>query len=120
MPRDMARFGYLYLRDGLVDGRQIVPAEWVGESLRNQIHPDNHARTLQSWGYGYLWWTSELGGYQTACAAGFAGQYILLIPALDMVIVTTAELPDTYEQAHEQEDWMIVLIRDFILPAVQP
>jgi len=120
MPRDMARFGYLYLREGLVDGKQILPAEWVRESLQNQVDRNTSARTLQNWGYGYLWWTAELGGYQTACAAGFAGQYILLVPELDMVIVTTAGFPDTFERAHEQEDWIILLIKDYILAAAGP
>ncbi len=52
-PREMAKFGYLYLKQGWWDGKEIVPAWYVQESLCQQI-TDEHGR-----GYGYLWWLQK-------------------------------------------------------------
>jgi CubicO group peptidase (beta-lactamase class C family) len=116
-PRNMARFGFLYHREGLVDGRQILAAEWVGESLLDHTGSASARENQTNWGYGYLWWTAQLAGYSTYAAAGFAGQYIMIVPDLDMVIVSTADLASTFEQAHIQEDKVIELILSYILPA---
>ena len=116
-PRNMARFGFLYLREGTVDGRQILSAEWIRESLQDHTGSGTVRETQTSWGYGYLWWTTQLGGFSTYSAAGFAGQYILIIPDLDMVIVSTAAFPSTFELADIQQDKIIELIVDYILPS---
>ncbi len=87
--RDMARFGLLYLRRGSWKGMQIVPAEWVEESVRS------YSDAGPAGGYGYLWWIAvdgrhlpgvelEDGAYS---ARGAGGHYILVIPSRDMVIV---------------------------------
>lgn len=92
--RDMARFGLLFLRQGRWGDRQIVPAAWVAEST----HPHSAVTTTNGAmhaGYGYLWWTEWQGqnlenvtlpkGAFSARGAG--GHYILIVPALDLVIV---------------------------------
>ncbi len=87
--RDMARFGLLYLRMGRWEDRQIVPREWVEDSVIPYSDAGN------SGGYGYLWWIAangrhlpnvilEDGAYS---ARGAGGHYILVIPTNDMVIV---------------------------------
>ncbi len=79
--RDYARFGLLYLRDGRWDGRRLLPAGWVDRARRPQgVDPDN------GWSYGEQWWVvgDELGGFW---ANGYAGQSILCVPALDLVVV---------------------------------
>ncbi len=87
--RDMARIGYLMLREGEWDGKQIISKEWHKEMLhdwtpRDQMHPKPG-----KFAYGYMWWLfkrgrSELkGAYQ---ASGHMGQKITIIPELDMVI----------------------------------
>lgn len=87
--RDMARFGLLFLRGGVWGGVEVVPAEWVKESTTAW----SDAGT--SGGYGYLWWT-ERGGMHfpgvtlpegSYSARGAGGHYILVVPALDLVIV---------------------------------
>ncbi|MHB8880707.1 MAG: serine hydrolase domain-containing protein [Thermodesulfovibrionales bacterium] len=86
-PADMARFGYLYLRNGRWDNRQVVPAAWVAESTKKHIDtPDGLAGR---YGYGYQWWMNRFGGYS---ARGYGGQYIFVIPEYDLVIVFTGEL----------------------------
>ncbi|MGY5853184.1 MAG: serine hydrolase [Candidatus Thorarchaeota archaeon] len=87
VPRDMARFGYLYLNNGSIDGNQLVPSSWVQESLTDFEGESYH---YQSIGYGYQWWLEMLDDYITFSARGLGGQYIFCVPELDMVIVTTA------------------------------
>ncbi|RYD79205.1 MAG: hypothetical protein EOP84_13340, partial [Verrucomicrobiaceae bacterium] len=87
--RDMARFGLLFLRNGQWGERQIVPAEWVKESVAS------YSDAGLSGGYGYFWWIAKGGlhipgvtlpeGSYTARGAG--GHYILVIPKLDLVVV---------------------------------
>ena len=90
-PRDMARFGMLYLNGGRSMGRQIVPAEWVAASTRNQIGTiPAEAR------YGYWWW---LYRDEHPVATGANGQMVGVSPAQDLVVVMTAadpELPEMF------------------------
>ena len=89
-PRDMAKLGLLYLKGGAWQGRQIVPADWVAASTKLQ----KSAKPKSPNDYGYLWWirkaTTPLG---TAVdyyeAEGDGGQYIVVLPAQDMVVVFT-------------------------------
>lgn len=93
--RDMARIGYLMLREGNWNGRQIVPRDWVHESTRpitrrEEMNPPE--RRDGPFGYGYLWWVFDdpsLGpAYEGAFTAlGAYGQQILVMPALDLVVV---------------------------------
>lgn len=92
--RDMARIGYLMLRNGNWNGRQIVPAAWVKESTR-PITPVTEMNPLPlrngPFGYGYLWWVWDgpslppalRGAYS---AQGAFGQFIAVLPALDLVV----------------------------------
>ena len=79
--QDFARFGYLYLRDGMWDGTRILPEGWV-----------DHARTVKSVEadgisfYGAHWWLhgDEFGTFR---CSGYEGQRIVVCPALDLVMV---------------------------------
>ena len=82
-PRDLARFGDLYLNNGYIDGKQILSAHWVRESIRFQVPGDQ-------FGYGYLWRLYDIFGYNCYFAWGYGGQLILNIPELNMVVVTIA------------------------------
>ena len=102
-PRDMAKLGYLYLHHGQWDGQQIVSAAWVENATRT------HTETDGDLGYGYQWWTHpSLAAYT---ALGRAGQTIFVVPELDLIIVTTAEL--------DNHDPIFRLIEQYILPAVR-
>ncbi len=89
-PRDLARIGQLVLQHGQWNGRQVVPTAWIAESTRPHIdtgiEPDLR--------YGYQWWLGkvEAGGAQQDWMGGIGngGQRLWIIPALDMVVVTTA------------------------------
>ena len=88
--RDLARFALLYLRKGNWAGRQIVPQAWVQESTHA------YSRSPFGEGYGYLWWTDFLDGTVAPTvtlpegsfmALGAGGQYAVVVPALDLVMV---------------------------------
>jgi CubicO group peptidase (beta-lactamase class C family) len=92
--RDMARIGYLMLRSGAWNGRQIVPRDWVAEST-SPITPVEEmnpvSRRSGPFGYGYLWWVfdrPDLGPAYDGAYTGLGayGQHILVMPALDLVV----------------------------------
>jgi CubicO group peptidase (beta-lactamase class C family) len=86
-PRDMGKYGYLILNRGVWEGKQIIPADFVAESVRTQTTFNANA------GYGYQsWWTVPLDGYYYA--AGIKGQRIYVMEKQDMVVVTTCNLPE--------------------------
>ena len=102
-PRDMAKLGFLYLRNGRWDGRQIVSEAWVKAATQK------HVATGDELGYGYQWWTYPRWGAYTAL--GRYGQTIFVIPSLDLVIVTTGQL--------ENHEPVFQLIEEYVAPAVQ-
>lgn len=101
-PRDMARLGFLYLNNGTVDATEIVPSEWVHNSLQDyasgRVDEGMGSSFYRDTGYGYQWWLQEISGYDTFSARGHGGQFIVCVPQLDMVVVTTATgtIVDTY------------------------
>lgn len=86
LPRDMLKFGQLYLNRGRWSGRQLLPWQWVDKSTRPGLAgPRGRGRIYG--GYGYLWWLRgprERGAY---IASGYGGQYIYVSPAEDLVVV---------------------------------
>jgi len=117
-PRDMAKLGYLYLRQGSLGG-QIVPEEWVAESLE-----DHSGMGYWEWGavkklgYGFLWWLGQIDGYEIFTALGHGGQFILCIPELEMIVVTACSSDVDSETADVQERAVLSIIAQHILPAV--
>ena len=92
--RDMARIGYLMLREGNWDGRQVIPADWARE-IRNLVTPleemNPESMRYQTFGYGYMWWVWDGPNVAPAFEGGYTGrgaygQYITILPQLDMVI----------------------------------
>ncbi|WP_166242748.1 serine hydrolase domain-containing protein [Paenibacillus turpanensis] len=84
--RDMAKLGLLYLHRGEWDGRQLVPREYIDAAASAQIegHP--------SYGeYGFKWWVSRFAGQPYYFAQGHGGQYIFVVPGLELVCVFTAD-----------------------------
>jgi CubicO group peptidase (beta-lactamase class C family) len=84
-PRQMLAFGELYRNGGRVDGRQILSEAFVHDSFE----PRGRSR-ISGREYGYGWWIREVAGRQAYYAWGFGGQYIYLIPSLDLVVVSTS------------------------------
>jgi len=85
--RDFARFGLLYLRDGVWDGRRILPEGWVDHGRRL-----SDPAPTETFSYGAHWWVvpGSLGTFQ---ASGYNGQRTTLVPALDLAIVRLGVTP---------------------------
>lgn len=113
-PIDMAKIGYLSLKNGLWNGNEIFDTQWAGRSTRSRIG----ASILYN--YGYLWW--QFSNYHHVArginlndiyfAWGDEGQFIFVIPHLDMVVVTTAG------NKKEEETMGMEMLRDFIFTSV--
>ena len=107
-PRDMAKIGYLLLRNGRWDGRQIVSTDWLRQSVQHQVISD---RIFDSHfiDYGYLWWLLPLDGTGAAqgveadiyTAAGANEQWIFAIPKYDLVVVVTGSAAANFGQPVE-------------------
>lgn len=80
--RDYAKFGKMYLDGGKFNGKQIVPLNWVNDSIQNY---DNSKKFL---GYGYQFWIPK-GNEKEFMAIGVFGQWIYINPKKDIVIVKT-------------------------------
>jgi CubicO group peptidase (beta-lactamase class C family) len=116
-PRDTAKLGLLFLREGKWEDRQIVPAEWVRASSRR--HVEFSPRRGPFVGYGYLWWilrpAEEDGEHPDILAAcGFRAQYIFVVPEHEMVVVVTGGTHNGADQGKPVE-----FLYSHILPAVE-
>ena len=93
-PRDMAKFGYLFLNGGVWEGEQIISQDWIDRSTRKHIDPGRY-QTEFSWadGYGLHWWLWEdiyNLEYPAYFASGWGGQWIIVSKSTNTVIVSTA------------------------------
>jgi len=121
---DLARFGTLYLNQGRFEGRQILPEDWVRDSLKVYSEKAWKYRVGSNWsdnGYGYQWWSIRAGHHRYNLAWGHGGQQIALVPDLDLMIVLTV---DPLHKQHGGGPWKIEkanlnLVADFVasLPA---
>jgi CubicO group peptidase (beta-lactamase class C family) len=82
--RHMAKIGFLYLNRGLWDGKRIVSADWIDESTRIQVSAG------REYAYGYQWWIRPVTGCHSFRAWGRNGQFIVIVPDLDLVVVVTS------------------------------
>ena len=84
---DMAKFGLLYLNNGVWDGEQIISEQWVNDSTTVQF-----TRSSGSANYGYQWWVRTFGNnnYDAYFAQGHFGQYIFVVPDLELIVVFTS------------------------------
>lgn len=133
-PRDMAKIGLLYLQKGQWGERQIISQRWVDESTRAHASPGDYRYITDadgnpdyivsggSWiftnlfrpfseGYGYQLWLGEDGMYT---ALGHSGQFIIVAPRQNLVVVATGKLSgrDVFRP--------VALTEEHILPAVVP
>lgn len=108
-PRDMAKLGLLFLNEGVYKGTQIISREWILESLQpysSNVFGGSIVGYFGYFDYGYLWWSTSItaGGsiHRVNFAWGKGGQLIMMIPDLNMVIITTA----SYQGGDfSQENW---------------
>lgn len=109
--RDFARFGHLYLNQGLWKDKQIVPREWVEKSTKAYTE-DTGARFQNFGSYGLLWWTMDIQGVRAYYASGAGGQRLYVVPALNMVI---AHLSNNYFENRLGEVEVNELVKTLLL-----
>jgi CubicO group peptidase (beta-lactamase class C family) len=107
-PRELAKFGLLYLHDGNWHGTQLVPQAWVATSMANQ------ADAGAPYSYGYDFWLRDIAGHQVAMAWGSGGQMIFIIKDLDMVVVMTTNTADFSQDTFDGTS----IIENNVIPAV--
>lgn len=115
-PRDMMKFGMLYLNLGLWEGKRIISKEWIRTSTKNYVSVSG------GFSYGYQWWVMPLDNFPNhtpqpddiKIAWGYSGQFIFIIPYLNMVVVSTANNP-----SGDDDQLTIKFLKDYILKAVK-
>jgi CubicO group peptidase (beta-lactamase class C family) len=115
-PCDMAKIGYMMLKEGKWKDKQIVSSSWVKESTKAQSEGD----MLLGAGYGYQWWRGSTlidnKNIEAFYAAGKGGQYIFVCPELDLVTVFTSK-PEEHPMGELQPQIIMV---NYIIPAMLP
>ena len=99
-PHDMAKFGWLFLKNGKWKNETIVSEKWIANATKSHLDADF------SYGYGYQWWIDKNGWY---AAVGKGGQRIFVVPQLDLVAVFTSH------KAYNKPDR---LMRDYVIKSV--
>ncbi|WP_212955341.1 serine hydrolase domain-containing protein [Bacillus sanguinis] len=99
--RDMAKFGQMYLNEGIHNGKQILSKSWIKESTEMNQNQ-----------YGYLWWLREEDGIFSHCAMGDGGNMICCIPGKELVVVIASEIiPNAGDR------WELIV--KYILPCIR-
>jgi CubicO group peptidase (beta-lactamase class C family) len=117
--RDAAKFGLLYLNEGEYKGNQVIPTDWVRDSLQTYSVNEAFVRKVGKFrdiGYGYQWWSATTGEHHVNFAWGHGGQLIVLVDEFDLVIVTTS-YPfwlEHNEQSWKHEKAIITMVSEFV------
>ena len=97
---DMAKFGQLFLNNGVWNGEQIISEQWIKDSTSAQFN-----RSSGSADYGYQWWVRTFGdnNYPAYFAQGHYGQYVFVVPDLELVVAITS-----YYEGSSSVYWQIM------------
>ncbi|MBH1940790.1 serine hydrolase [Mobilitalea sibirica] len=105
--RDVAKLGYLYLQKGKIEETSVVPSDWIKISTQAQNtggYPSNED-------YGYLWWVLREEDYNTYFAMGYGGQFLYIVPKLNLVTVVTTQI-DNHRESNRD------LVETYIIPSI--
>jgi CubicO group peptidase (beta-lactamase class C family) len=111
---DLAKFGQLLLQQGVWYNKQLIPKEWVKEATSFKIAtpdpPNNLPKEKSDWsqGYCYQMWR---GRNNTVRLDGMGGQFVILIPDKDAVVVLTANARNTQDELN--------LVHNYLIPAIK-
>ena len=127
-PRQMLAFGELYLNEGRVGGQEVISPRWVQRSCEGvertrrpgpAFDPDGNVDPLRDRRYGYGWWVHQIGDYKTCFAWGYGGQYIFVLPELDVVLVATSSADVSEERRDHRRTLFDILERLVVAPMVR-
>jgi len=112
--QEMVKLGYLYLRNGLWNGVQLLPRQWVIESTTAKVHAN------EQFDYGYAWWIRYFDvdhsstPIKVVCACGWAGQRIYIIPEMESIVAVTSKA-DLWAKTENLD----LVFGDKMLPAIK-
>ena len=121
-PRDLAKFGSLYLHGGRWSGKQVLPEDWVSLSTRRQFRfgPRTGADAAGEFGYAYFWWyncyPTAAGQVEARTAVGNGNQRVFVLPGLDMVVTILA---GRYNDFTTGATLGSRILREHVIPAVK-
>jgi len=119
-PREMARFGLLYMNNGRKGDVQIVPTEWVTYTLSPSTDWQNSTwGTMTDIQYGCLWWLGKLSGYSAFMGIGHGGQFVICISSLNIVVVSTSNNQVDWDTADAQERAVLEIVSTYVLGSLQ-
>ena len=118
-PRDLLKFGLLFLNGGIYNGTRILPEELIRESLTPYSQNTYGRKILEHYDlldYGYMWWLTKIANHQVSFAWGNGGQLIVLVHDMNMVVVSTADyLPGIFgEEAWNKTKTVMELVGNLI------
>lgn len=113
-PRALWRFGEMYRQGGMIDGRRVVPENWIRESWTPRT---SSPFTGDSYGYG--WFMREMRGHRAHYAWGFGGQMLYVVPSLGLTVVMTSD-PTEPSREDNYVGQLHALVADGIVPALLP
>jgi len=111
-PRDLLRFGELYRNGGRYGETQVVPEAWIRESWVQRT-----TSRFNGHGYGLGWWQRERRGHPVYFAWGYGGQYLFLVPDLELTVVMTSDAVAPREGSHNRS--LHDLVTDYLIPAAE-
>ncbi len=116
--RHMWKFGELYLNRGRIGGTRVVSETWVQRSTQAYLSTDGYSPFGPE--YGYLWWIGEGAPYEFYFANGYGGQFIVVVPATRMVIVTQCQ-PSGFTRDEAEMHWYTILstVVEHVIPAAR-
>ena len=116
-PADMVKFGNLFLNKGKYNDQQVVPESWITMMTTTKISTNNDVPYGPE--YGYQIWLGSVGGHSYYMAMGWGGQFIIIVPDLQLVVTATCWTSDLTDQ-QAGEHWMSInqIIFEKILPCV--
>ncbi|MDJ0904890.1 MAG: serine hydrolase [Woeseiaceae bacterium] len=115
-PRDLAKFGQLYLDNGAWQGQQLISAGWIADTVVRRVDISSWASYSEA--YGFQWWLDDMvydaQAVDTWVTSGYGGQYLFVIPSLDLVVAFTGQ---NYENGARISNlyWMM---QEYILRAI--
>jgi len=107
--RDLLKLGELYLRRGTWRGAELISPAYVAESVTVQNRGEFYGEKAS---YGFMWWITSIGGQEAFYARGYGGQYLMVIPRADLVVLCTSD----WKQPEYPEHF--ALVEGFIIPAM--
>ena len=107
----LAKIGYLYLQDGVWDGRRILPVGWVQSSVALRVEHVNERGN----GYGYQWWRLDRRGVEIWAGLGMGGQYLWILPEQKLIAVINSW---NIFGGHETREILVAFL-DAILDSVE-